>query len=287
MLITRRNVNYFGFALGLVLSAGLVYYCTGDEVEKDVPYVPTPPEVVEKMLELAAPKKGEVLYDLGCGDGRIVVTAAKKYGVKGTGVDIDPQRIKESNENAKTAGVADEVKFVERNLFEMDFHDANVVTLYLLTTVNERLRPQLLKQLKPGSRVVSHAFDMGDWEPDQHVNVEPGGQDVYFWVVPANVEGTWTLSKPGDQKANGGPAKIKLEQKFQKVNGTGAHGKQAELKDVTLKGDDLTFTMDGVKYSAKVEGDAMKGTYGDDKEFSAKREKAKHPIEEKREKGRK
>src|SRR5688572_30481212 len=132
MLITRRNMNYFGFALGLAMSAGLVYYCTGEEVEKDVPYVPTPPEVVDKMLELAAPKKGEVLYDLGCGDGRIVVTAAKKYGVKGTGVDIDPQRIKESNENAKRNGVTDRVKFVKGNLFEMDIKDANVVALYLL-----------------------------------------------------------------------------------------------------------------------------------------------------------
>jgi ribosomal protein L11 methylase PrmA len=184
MLAVRSHLNRVAFAVGLVLASGLAYWTcfAEDRVERDVIYVPTPEPVVEKMLELAKPKKGEVLYDLGCGDGRIVVTAAKKYEVKGTGVDIDPQRIKESNENAEKAGVTDKVKFVKGNLFEMDFHDADVVTLYLLTELNKKLRPKLLDTLKPGSRIVSHAFDMGEWKAEQEQDVN--GRHVYFWTIP-------------------------------------------------------------------------------------------------------
>src|SRR5688572_15874896 len=193
MFAAGSRINRYALALGLVLAGGLAYLstCEAEEVERDVIYVPTPEPVVDKMLELAKPEKDEVLYDLGCGDGRIVVTAAKKYGVKGTGVDIDPERIAESNENAKRNGVTDRVKFVKGNLFEMDIKDANVVALYLLTDLNIKLRPKLLDTLKPGSRIVSHAFSMGDWEPEEEVTVEPGGQTVYFWIIPAKVEGTW------------------------------------------------------------------------------------------------
>lgn len=147
----------------------------------DVPYVPTSQEVVDAMLKLGKVAKDDVLYDLGCGDGRIVVTAAKRYGTTGTGVDIDPQRIEEANANAKEANVADKVKFVEGNLFDVDLSDATVVTLYLLPSVNLKLRPKLL-QLKPGTRIVSHAFDMDDWKPDQTVQV--GGSTIYLWTVP-------------------------------------------------------------------------------------------------------
>jgi ribosomal protein L11 methylase PrmA len=150
---------------------------------KDVPYVPTSQKVVEAMLDLAKVQKNDVVYDLGCGDGRIVVTAAKKYGATGTGVDIDPVRIEEANENARKANVADKVKFIEGNLFEMDLSDATVVTLYLLPSVNMRLRPQLLEQLKPGTRIVSHAFDMGDWEPEKTIKVD--NSTIYYWTVPA------------------------------------------------------------------------------------------------------
>ena len=152
-----------------------------DPPRGDVPYVPTPPEVVEAMLKLGDVKKGDILYDLGCGDGRIVVTAAQKYDARGTGVDINPERIKEANENARTAGVADRVKFIEKNLFDADFHDATVVTLYLLPEVNLRLRPKLLKELKVGTRIVSHQFDMGDWEPDKKIEI--GWRSVYLWTV--------------------------------------------------------------------------------------------------------
>ncbi len=157
------------------------------EVHRDVPYVPTPPEVVETMLKLADVKKGDILYDLGCGDGRIVVMAAQKFGIaRGTGYDIDPERIREAVENARQAGVSAQAHFVEKNLFDADIHDATVVTLYLLPSVNLKLRPKLLKDLKVGTRIVSHQFDMGDWEPDKKVNVD--WRTVYLWTVTAQAK---------------------------------------------------------------------------------------------------
>jgi SAM-dependent methyltransferase len=157
------------------------------ERKPDVIYVPTPDDVVEAMLKLAKVGKDDVVYDLGCGDGRIVITAAKKYGARGIGVDIDPQRIKESNENAQRAGVTDRVKFMQADLFTLDFKDATVVTLYLLPQLNLKLRPKILSELKPGTRIVSHAFDMGDWKPEQTVSVPSDDQlerTIYFWTVP-------------------------------------------------------------------------------------------------------
>ncbi len=150
----------------------------------DVPYVPTRQELVEQMLKLAGVKKGDTVYDLGCGDGRIVITAAQKFGAHGVGVDIDPERIKEANENAKKAGVTDRVKFVQANLFDADIRPATVVTLYLLPSVNLKLRPKLLKDLKPGTRIVSNSFDMGDWKPDKTLDFN--GRNLYLWIVPAN-----------------------------------------------------------------------------------------------------
>ena len=138
----------------------------------DVPFVPTPQPVVEAMLKLADVKKGDILYDLGSGDGRMVVTAAKLYGVKGTGIDIDPQRIQEANANAKKEGVENMVRFLNQDLFEADIHDATVVTLYLLPGINLKLKPKLWKDLKPGTRIVSHSFDMGDWQPEKKVDVD-------------------------------------------------------------------------------------------------------------------
>ncbi|MBG1269674.1 class I SAM-dependent methyltransferase [Nostoc sp. WHI] len=151
----------------------------------DVPYVPTPQPVVDAMLKVAKVGKNDVLYDLGSGDGRIVNTAAQKFGTRGVGIDINPERIEEANENAKKAGVTDRVRFVQQDLFKTDFSEATVVTLYLLPEINLQLRPKLLKELKPGTRIVSHAFDMGDWKPQQTLNVE--GKTVYYWVVPEQV----------------------------------------------------------------------------------------------------
>lgn len=149
----------------------------------DVIFVPTPNEVVDKMLELAKVTAKDTVYDLGCGDGRIVITAAQKYGARAVGIDIDPKRIEEATANAKAAKVTDKVKLVEADLFEANISEATVVTLYLLTRLNEKLKPKLLKDLKPGTRVVSHAFDMGDWKPEATASVS--ASSVYLWRIPA------------------------------------------------------------------------------------------------------
>lgn len=149
--------------------------------EPDVIFVPTPDAVIDEMMSLANVREGDVVYDLGCGDGRLVIAAAKRGARKAVGVDIDPARIAEARANAQAAGVADRVTFVLGDLFQTDFSDATVVTLYLLPELNLRLRPRLLA-LAPGTRVVSHAFDMGDWKPEQTAHV--AGKDVFFWTVP-------------------------------------------------------------------------------------------------------
>ena len=154
----------------------------------DVIFVPTPQEVVDAMLEVAKVTKNDVVYDLGSGDGRIPVTAAKKYGARGIGIDIDPQRIKEANANAEAAGVTDKVKFLNQDLFTTDISQASVVTLYLLPSLNVKLMPKLKAELKPGTRIVSHAFDMGDWKPEQTLNVN--GRTVYYWTIPKRTGGS-------------------------------------------------------------------------------------------------
>lgn len=148
----------------------------------DVVYVPTPQHVVEDMLRLADVRKGDVLYDLGSGDGRIPVTAARRYGVRAVGIDIDPARIREAEQNAQKSGVTRLVRFRQQDLFATDLREATVVTLYLLPELNLRLRPRLLEQLRPGTRVVSHQFDMGDWQPDK--TLESGSATLYLWIVP-------------------------------------------------------------------------------------------------------
>jgi SAM-dependent methyltransferase len=148
----------------------------------DVPYVPTPQEVVDAMLKLARVSAKDTVYDLGCGDGRIVITAAKRHRANGIGIDLNPQRIAEAEDNARQAGVAERVKFRVANLFDTDVSPASVVTLYLLPDINQRLRPQLWKQLKVGTRIVSHAFDMGTaWPPERTVDVE--GKTIYGWTI--------------------------------------------------------------------------------------------------------
>jgi len=149
----------------------------------DVIFVPTPQEVVDDMLRLANVRKGDVLYDLGSGDGRIAITAAKKYGIRAVGIDIDPERIREATANAKKAGVTHLVQFRQEDLFKADFKEATVVTLYLLPDLNVKLRPKLWNELKPGTRIVSHQFEMGSWKPEK--TLESNGRSVYFWTIPA------------------------------------------------------------------------------------------------------
>ena len=149
----------------------------------DVIFVPTPQEVVDAMLKLAKVTKNDVVYDLGSGDGRIPITAAKTYGARGVGIDIDPQRIREANENAKKAGVTDLVEFRQEDLFRTDIKEATVVTLYLLPDLNVKLRPRLWEELKPGTRIISHQFDMGTWKPEK--TLQSNGRTVYFWTIPA------------------------------------------------------------------------------------------------------
>jgi SAM-dependent methyltransferase len=157
--------------------------------EPDVPYVPTTEQAVEAMLKLADVKKSDVVYDLGCGDGRIVIAAAKTFGARGVGIDINPVRISEAKENARKAGVENLVRFEENDLFKADIREASVVTLFLLSSVNLKLRPKLLQDLKPGTRVVSNTFDMGDWKPEKEVNVDGAesyylSRKLYLWTVP-------------------------------------------------------------------------------------------------------
>jgi SAM-dependent methyltransferase len=216
-----------------------------EEWHLDVPYVPTKPEVVAKMLEMAHVGKGDVLYDLGCGDGRIVITAAKLYGTHGVGIDINPERIKESRDNAVKENVTGLVKFLEQDLFQTDFHEATVVSLYLLSSVNLRLRPILFAQLLPGSRVVSHDFSMDTWKPDDSAVVELNGQthDVYFWVMPANASGSWSWVWPEVTQAV--PCRLDLEQHFQVLTGRlNVGGKDLALKELSITGNRIKFSFD-------------------------------------------
>ena len=196
----------FGVVL-LASLAGISYA----QVRLDVPYVPTPQDVVDRMLDMAKLAKDDFHIDLGSGDGRIVVTAAKR-GARSVGIDLNPTRIAEANENAKNAGVSDRVTFVQGNLFEMNLSKANVLTMYLLQGVNLQLRPRILAELAPGSRVVSHAFSMNEWEPDQHVNLN--GRNLYLWIVPGKAEGTWQAESGGRKFT------LNLKQAFQKLSGT-------------------------------------------------------------------
>jgi predicted RNA methylase len=174
MVALFRRLRLLAAALLLAPGAGLAQ-------QPDVIYVPTPQVVVDEMLKLAGVRKGDVLYDLGSGDGRIPVTAAKRYGIRAVGIDIDPERIREATENARRAGVAGLVEFRREDLFNADFSEASVVTLYLLPELNVRLMPRLL-ELKPGTRIVSHQFDMSGWQPEKKMELD--GRTLYLWRVP-------------------------------------------------------------------------------------------------------
>ena len=235
----------------LVLSVASVSTTTSAQScddKYDVPYVPTDNEIVETMLEMAHVTENDVLYDLGCGDGRIVIAAAKKYGARGVGIDINPLRIGESNKNAQQEGVTDKVRFIEQNFFEADISAATVLTMYLLPKINLQLRPRLFRDLRPGTRIVSHDFHMGEWDPDQST-VMDGGYDaessfdnhtVYCWVLPANVSGTWKLTV--SDMSGLYDYILNVEQHFQKLQGTFTNkGESIPVKSLKIAGYTLQF----------------------------------------------
>jgi hypothetical protein len=229
------------------------------EVRPSVPYVPTPQAVVDRMLAMARVTGEDYLIDLGSGDGRIVVTAAKKFGTRGFGVDLNPVRITEANDNARRNGVVDKVAFFQRDLFETDLTQATVITMYLLPRVNLALRPKLL-ELKPGTRLVSHDFDMGDWKADEHVRMDAadkysgagGDSDIYLWVVPAKIAGAWRVALPVSGKSQ--TYEISFEQQYQQISGVARiNGRAVKIEGAKLRGDELTFSL-----TADVNGTAVK-----------------------------
>jgi SAM-dependent methyltransferase len=277
-----RVLRGVGYGLVLIVAGLWVSaYAQPQSRTPDVEYVPTPYNVVVEMLQLLAVKPTDVVYDLGCGDGRVVIAAAKRYKARGVGIDIDPQRIKESRANARRAGVANRVKFLQQNLFETDIREASVIALYLLPDLNRKLRPKLLSDLRPGTRVASHDFDMGDWHPDRVIYVRGPAYEhtVYYWVIPANVDGAWQLSVPtptGERRYL-----LRIQQQYQEVRGTmSAEGEAILISNATLTGDHLRFTVitgiqgeevrmsfdgrvrsDDIRGSVEVQGGAMAGRF--------------------------
>ena len=221
---------------------------TVGQAGKDVVWVPTPQALVEKMLDLAKLTPQDYLMDLGSGDGRTVITAAKR-GATAQGIEYNPDMVDLSKRNATAAGVADKATFVKADLFETDFSKAQVVTMFLLPSINMRLRPQILK-MRPGTRIVANTFTMEDWEPDTSETI--GGDctswcTAHLWIVPAQVQGTWQA----------GSNTLTLTQKFQKVEGT--LGSTA-ITGGRLRGDEISFSAGGTKYTGKVNGNSISGT---------------------------
>jgi hypothetical protein len=233
---------------------------------KDVIWVPTPDDVVERMLVMAQVTPNDFVWDLGAGDGKIAIMAAKKFGARAVGIEYNPEMVKHANENAQKAGVAGtgqgKATIRHGDIFATDFTQATVITLYLLPALNMKLRPQILS-MRPGTRVVSHSFSMEDWEADEISTLD--GRRAYFWIVPANVMGNWNLD------AGGQSHDLTLEQTFQKVSGTLAFGPiHAGLRDVKLRGTAISFAyvdQNRVRrdFTGRVSGGKMEGSFRDEK----------------------
>ena len=239
----------------------------------DTPYVQTPQNVVDKMLEVAKVGPKDYVIDLGSGDGRMVITAAKKHGARGFGVDLDRRLVQLANRNAAKAGVADRAVFYERDIYQTDLSPASVVTIYLLPEVNLMMRPRLIAMLKPGTRIVSHDYGMGDeWQPDQSFTMDapdkPVGRDkkskVFFWVVPAKVAGKWRWREGAHEY------ELTLNQMFQKIDGKLlVDGKTSSIEDAKLNGEEVSFAthVDGARYAfdGRVINNAVEGTMRTDR----------------------
>jgi len=227
----------------------------------DVPYVPTPQPVVDRMLELALVDSSDYVIDLGSGDGRIVISAAKQ-GATGHGIDLDPQRIREARENARKANVDDRVIFMQDDIFVTDFSQASVITMYLLSSVNKKLRPRLLEELRPGTRVVSHSFDMDEWKADHSETVDEqvgGYHRIYLWIIPARMDGRWTWSMEGDDYT------MDVSQEFQEIELDVKAGRNdLEVGKSVLRGKRITFTADHGRnnyvFSGHIEDNQIQGT---------------------------
>ena len=240
----------------------------------DVPYVSTPQSVVDEMLEVADVGPGDYVIDLGCGDGRIVISAAQR-GAYGHGVDLDPERISEARSNARRSNVSGKVMFLQEDIFDTDFTKANVITMYLLSSVNLKLRSSLQDNLEPGTRIVSHDFDMGEWKPDKHLEIDNadfnlGGwevdnpiavdnHDIYYWIIPARVDGQW------EWKINGKEFTMTVRQKFQKIFPEISTGNvQLNIEKTLLKGERISITATNPStgneyaYNGRVDGDGGK-----------------------------
>ena len=238
-----------------VLVAITSYQCRAQDL--DVPYVPTPNDVVEAMLDVTNVGPGDYVIDLGSGDGRIVIAAAQR-GAVGHGIDLNPVRVTEAIENARMAGVDDRVVFLEGDLFDADISNATVITMYLLSSVNLKLRPVLLEVLRPGTRIVSHAFSMGDWEADEHLRVD--NRHVYYWVIPADLRGRW------EWQTNDRQFSMNVSQEFQKIELDMNAGNQSlTVTEPLLNGEMVTFTASergGRTYvfNGRVDGRTITGT---------------------------
>ncbi|MET0919133.1 MAG: methyltransferase domain-containing protein [Burkholderiales bacterium] len=267
MLASRLAVALVAVALALPAAAQVkpeqdAYQPTSGQAGKDVVWVPTPDALVKAMLLAVKATKDDLVYDLGAGDGKIPIAAAKEYGAKAVGIEYNPEMAEFARRNVKREGVDNLVNIITGDIFVEDFSKATVVTMYLLPQLNVKLRPTILK-MKPGTRVTSHAFDMGDWEPDQHLKIE--SRDAYVWIVPAAVGGEWVLKDEG----GGLSGTLSLGQRYQRVGGTLAlGGKTQPLLGASMDGENLSFSFiddDGNLQSArmKVAGNSMTGTLSD------------------------
>lgn len=251
---------------------------------KDVVWVPTPDAIVDRMLRMAQVTADDYLIDLGSGDGKIVIQAAQKFKVRGRGIEYNPDMVELSRCLAREAQVTATVRFDQGDIFQSDFTQATVITMYLLPGLNLKLRPILFNKMKPGTRIVSHQFNMGEWKPDETSSAD--NRTSYFWMIPANAGGQWKLSLNG----GGSPvrADLSIQQVFQKVEGTASFGSlQAGLRDLRLRGDRIWFDLvddAGVlrSYAGRVNGNRIEGTAttadGRSLPFSAQRDGAAPPI---------
>jgi len=225
---------------------------------KDVIWVPTPDEVVDRMLRMAQVTPNDLVFDLGAGDGKIAVAAAKKFGARSVGIEYNPEMARFAQGNVEKAGVAGKARIVNGDIFATDFTQATVITMYLLPALNLKLRPQILS-MRPGTRVVSHSFTMDDWEPDETSSMD--GRRAYFWIVPANVAGGWALDTGGEK------LELAFEQRFQKIDGSiGLGHTQGGLRNARLSGNNISFAYvdnNGMRrdYSGRVAGGRMEGSF--------------------------